>query len=45
MTELPAPDGIMQTGMGFMAGKTLLSAVELKLVTGGFDRVAIAYKY
>ncbi len=33
MTDQPAPDAIMQIGMGFMASKTLLSAVELELFT------------
>ncbi len=33
MTEQPTPDHIMQIGTGFMASKTLLSAVELELFT------------
>lgn len=33
MTPHPTPDHILQIGMGFMASKTLLSAVELELFT------------
>ena len=33
MTTHPTPDHILQVGMGFMASKTLLSAVELELFT------------
>ncbi len=33
MTEQPTPTHIMQVGTGFMASKTLLSAVELELFT------------
>lgn len=33
MTDQPTPERIMQIGMGFMASKTLLSAVELELFT------------
>lgn len=33
MTEQPTPDHLMQIGTGFMASKTLLSAVELELFT------------
>lgn len=33
MTVAPAPDHILQIGTGFMASKTLLSAVELELFT------------
>lgn len=33
MTEQPTPERILQIGMGFMASKTLLSAVELELFT------------
>lgn len=42
MTEHPTPDQIMQTGMGFMASKTLLSAVELELFTVLGDRSMMA---
>ena len=42
MTEQPTPDQIMQTGMGFMASKTLLSAVELELFTILGDRSMMA---
>lgn len=42
MTEQPTPDQIMQTGMGFMASKTLLSAVELELFTVLVDRSMMA---
>ncbi len=33
MSEHPAPDQIMQVGLGFWASKTLLSAIELELFT------------
>ena len=33
MGEHPTPEHIMQIGMGFMAAKTLLSAVEMGLFT------------
>lgn len=42
MTVQPAPDLIMQTGMGFMASKALLSAVELELFTVLGDRSMMA---
>ncbi len=42
MTVQPTPDLIMQTGMGFMASKTLLSAVELELFTVLGDRSMMA---
>ena len=33
MSDDPAPDQIMQVGLGFWASKTLLSAVEMELFT------------
>lgn len=33
MSEQPTPDQILQTGLGFWASKTLLSAIELGLFT------------
>ena len=33
MSEQPAPDHILQVGLGFWASKTLLSAVEMELFT------------
>ena len=34
----PQPDHILQVGMGFMASKTLLSAIEMELFTELADR-------
>jgi hypothetical protein len=33
MTQTPGPDSILKTGLGFMAAKTLLSAIELGVFT------------
>ena len=32
-TPAPSPEHILQTGMGFWASKTLLSAVEMEVFT------------
>lgn len=46
VNESIAPEPILQLGLGFMASKTLLSAVELNIFTvlarGGRDRASIA---
>jgi hypothetical protein len=34
----PEPDHILQVGMGFLASKTLLSAIEMELFTELADR-------
>ena len=34
----PPPDQILQVGMGFLASKTLLSAIEMELFTELADR-------
>ncbi|WP_298825734.1 methyltransferase dimerization domain-containing protein [uncultured Piscinibacter sp.] len=37
MRNPPSPDAILQTGLGFWASKTLLSAVELGVLTALAD--------